>query len=204
MSKKVASIFDNKNNDDDNPEHHHQQAFFAGGSEHSGQQILGPDRRESNLIENLLNDARQHGELNPTPSNDSLPVTFWRNGFTVGEDSELRDYESNREFLNCLRRGEIPPELSARVRGGLVDVKLENKFFSDYEPSKQKTTQVFKGEGFRLGAPAPAVVSEDGQGPSTAASSNSVDDSKPSLDQIRQARLARFGQKAKPKQPGSK
>jgi UBX domain-containing protein 1 len=193
MSKKVASIFDNK--DDDDHSEDHQQAFFAGGSEHSGQQILGPER-SANLIENLLNDARQHSELNPTPTNETLPVTFWRNGFTVGEDGELRDYESNREFLTYLRRGEVPPELAARVRGGLVDVKLDNRAFQDYEPPKDRV-QVFKGEGFRLGVPTPAVVSEE-RGPSTSsANTQGTDSSKPSLDEIRQARLARFGQKPK-------
>uniref|UniRef100_A0A6G1S3J1 NSFL1 cofactor p47 n=1 Tax=Aceria tosichella TaxID=561515 RepID=A0A6G1S3J1_9ACAR len=192
MSKKVASIFDNKD-DDDHSEHHHQQAFFAGGSETSGQQILGPERG-ANLIENLLNDARQHAELNPAPTNETLQVTFWRNGFTIGEDGELRDYESNREFLTYLRRGEVPPELAARVRGGLVDVKLDNRAFQDYEPSKEKRP-VFKGEGFRLGVPTPAVVSD---GSSTSATTNqATESSKPSLDEIRQARLARFGQKPK-------
>jgi UBX domain-containing protein 1 len=193
MSKKVASIFDNKESDDDHADHH-QQAFFAGGSEHSGQQILGPERG-ANLIENLLSDARQHAELNPTPTNETLPVTFWRNGFTVGEDSELRDYESNREFLTYLRRGEVPPELSERVRGGLVDVKLDNRAFQDYEPTK-KPTQAFKGEGYRLGVPTPTVVS-DGQGPSRDSNTQATEDSKPTLDEIRQARLARFGQKPK-------
>lgn len=192
--KKVASIFDKNDNDDDH-EHGHGQAFYAGGSEHSGQQILGPDR-EMNIVENLLQDARRHAQLDPAPSEQTLPVTLWRNGFTVGEETELRDYASNRDFIESLRRGEVPPELASRVRGGMVDVKLENKAFQDYDPKQQKTA-AFTGEGFRLGAPAPAVVSEQ---QSTSGSSSETTSAKPSLDEIRQARLARFAPKPKPKE----
>lgn len=193
--KKVASIFDKNNSDDERDEHRHGQAFFAGGSEHSGQQILGPER-ETNLVENLLQDARRHGELNPEPSANTLPVTFWRNGFTVGDDNELREYASNRDFLNSLRRGEVPPELASRVRSGMIDVKLDNRAFQDFEPSKQTSRPTFTGEGHRLGAPTPAVASDCQQQQSS--SSSETQAAKPSLDEIRQARLARFAPKPKP------
>lgn len=193
--KKVASIFDKNSSDDERDEHRHGQAFFAGGSEHSGQQILGPER-ETNLIESLLRDARRHGELNPEPSANTLPVTFWRNGFTVGDDNVLRDYTSNREFLNSLRRGEVPPELASRVQSGMIDVKLDNKAFQDFEPSKQAGRPAFTGEGRRLGAPAPAVAREGEQQQSS--SETTIDSAKPSLDAIRQARLAKFASKPKP------
>lgn len=201
MSRRIVSIFDKKDDDHEDHEHGHGQAFYAGGSEHSGQQILGPDR-DNNLIENLLNDARRHAEDNPTPSNQTLPITLWRNGFTVGEDNELRDYAGNREFLECLRRGEVPPELAARVRGGMIDVKLDNKAFQDYVPEQRR--QAFTGEGHRLGAPAPSVVSE--AQPATAGTSNEgpVAASGMSLDEIRLKRLARFSQKPKPQAEQSK
>lgn len=195
MSKRIVSIFDKK---DDDQEHDYGQAFYAGGSEHSGQQILGPER-DNNLIENLLNDARRHAEGNPTPSNQTLPITLWRNGFTVGDDNELRDYASNRQFLDCLRRGEVPPELAARVRGGMIDVKLDNKAFQDYKPEQR--SQVFAGEGHRLGAPAPTVVNDQEQqhqsSSGTTSSANPSAESGLSLDEVRLKRLARFSQKPK-------
>lgn len=194
-NKKVVSIFDR--NDNDRDEHQHGQAFFAGGSEHSGQQILGPDR-ESNLIENILQDARRHGELNPEPSANTLPVAFWRNGFTVGDDNELRDYASNRDFLDSLRRGEVPPELASRVRGGMIDVKLADKTFQDFEPSRQNRP-VFTGEGHRLGALAPTVATDQQQSSSSSSSGETKQSSGPTLDEIRQARLSRFASKPKPK-----
>lgn len=195
MSKKVASIFDKNDNDDEHQDQPHGQAFFAGGSETSGLEILGP-ARDSDLIANVLNDARQHAELNATPSEQTLPVTFWRNGFTVGEDSELRDYASNREFLTSLRRGEVPAELSARVRGGMIDVKLQNRSFQDYEPG-QKKTPAFTGEGYRLGAPAPAVAKDNNEEQQQQSTSSGAGTSQPSLDEIRRARLARFASKPK-------
>lgn len=197
-SKKIATLWDNKNSDDSDDHDHHnpdaQQAFYAGGSQHSGQQILGPSRdsNESNrLIENLFNHARQSAALVTDPNSrpgpaeaTSLPITFWRNGFTIGEDGELRDYNSpeNRQFLECLKRGDTPPELASRVRGGMIDVRLDNKALEDYKPERK--LQAFSGEGHRLGAPVPETVDLPGQrsegqqdvGPS---SGLAVDESKP-------------------------
>lgn len=195
-SKKIATLWDNKNMDDnEDHEHHHPdaQAFYAGGSQNSGQQILGPSRdpnASNRLIENLFNHARQSAALvsdpdsRPSPSGTtSLPITFWRNGFTIGEDGELRDYNApeNRQFLECLKRGDTPPELASRVRGGMIDVRLDNKALEDYKPERK--LQAFSGEGHRLGAPAPETVEQPQQTRSEAeqaASSSglSVDESK--------------------------
>lgn len=168
MSRRIATLWDNKNSDDNDREHSHpgSQAFYAGGSEHSGQQILGPSRdagrEQGRLVENLFNLARQSAvsssSTGPPSGANSLVITFWRNGFTVGDNSELRDYNSpaNRDFLECLKRGETPQELSSRVSGGFFDVKLDNKAGQDYEP--KKTFQAFSGQGQRLGAPTPETV----------------------------------------------
>lgn len=190
MSKKIVSLFDKKDDDDHERDHERGQAFYAGGSEHSGQQILGPNR--DGLIESLMNSARQHVEERQAPSGNTLPVTFWRNGFTVGDDNELRDYASNRQFLDYLRRGEVPPELAARVRGGMIDVKLDNKPHQDFK--SEHKPQAFTGEGHRLGAPTPAVVSEQQDSQQSHSSTNPPTESSPSVDEIRQKRLARFSQ----------
>lgn len=176
MSRKIATLWDNKDKDEADEHDHsadrdHGQAFYAGGSEHSGQQILGPSRdgmHSDRLIENLFNHARQSAALvqdqSGTASSGSggtpttLPIIFWRNGFTVGTDGELRQYEAanNRQFLECLKRGETPPELASRVRGGMIDVKLENKAQQDYKPESR--FEAFSGKGHRLGAPSPETT----------------------------------------------
>lgn len=198
-NKKIATLWDNKGSDDNEHEHPHQdgQAFYAGGSEHSGQQILGPSRdgpeQSNRLIENLFNHARQSAALvndhnDPSAASssgsgaNSLPIVFWRNGFTVGEEGGLREYAStdNRQFLDCLRRGETPPELASRVRGGMIDVKLENKAHQDFKPVS--TLQAFSGEGHRLGAPSPETVNESATPAVNTGSTNSslvLDDAKP-------------------------
>lgn len=177
MSRRIATLWDRK--DDDDKEHSHPpdhggQAFYAGGSEHSGQQILGPGRQDddhnsSNLIENLFNNARSSAAAVSEGSEGgggvTLPITFWRNGFTVGDEGSLREYAAaeNRNFLDCLRRGETPPELVRRVRGGMIDVKLENRANQDYKPERR--FQAFSGAGHRLGAPTPPTVGDQSKEP---------------------------------------
>lgn len=195
MSKKIATLWDKKNSDDNNDDHDHQhpdaQAFYAGGSQHSGQQILGPSRDANDpnrLIQNIFDQATAHAEdPNSRPADSegvtSLPITFWRNGFTVGEDAELRDYESpeSRQFLECIKRGDPPPELASQIRGGQVDIRLNSKKHEDYKP----TRKAFSGEGHRLGAPAPETetaqpdASQQGAAAASSSSGLTIDDSKP-------------------------
>ena len=35
------------------------QAFYAGGSEHSGQQVLGPPRKKSDMVTKLFKSAKE-------------------------------------------------------------------------------------------------------------------------------------------------
>lgn len=198
-NRRIATLWDNKdsadNHEHDHPHGREAQAFYAGGSEHSGQQILGPSRDGANsdeFIQNLfshamqsaavLNDSNDPSVANPTAN--TLPITFWRNGFTIGHDGELRDYTENRQFLEYLKRGETPPELANRVRNGPVDVRMEYKAQLDYKPDKK--LHAFSGEGHRLGAPAPETIQDQQPNGSTQETSNSatnvglaVDESKP-------------------------
>lgn len=155
MSRKIATIWDSKGSDNQD-QGESGQAFYAGGSEHSGQQILGPSQPDR-----VFNDILRTGPVmnDRAASNDSiLPVVLWRNGFTIGDESNLRNYDSpeNRTFLESLKRGETPPEIANRVRGGIVDIKLENKAHLDYKPPS--TIKPFSGVGHRLGAPTPQTL----------------------------------------------
>lgn len=182
MSKKIATLWDKKESDGhEDHEHPHRegQAFYAGGSEHSGQQILGPSRdgpESDRMIENLFQHASQSAAMlhnqPPEASGATVPLRFWRNGFTIGEEGELREYEApeNRRFIESLKRGETPAELASQVRGGMIDVKLEKRLQEDYKP--QRRLQAFSGEGHRLGAPTPETV----EGEQTAATSSGASD----------------------------
>lgn len=179
-NRKIATLWDNKEPEeaDDN-----NQAFYAGGSEHSGQQIIGPNR--GGFVEDLFRQASQSADSMPTGSSvTSLPIVFWRNGFTIGDDEELHSYGSsdNSQFLECLKRGETPPEIASRFRGSRnVDVNLVNKAHQDFKPSQK--SQTFSGEGRRLGAPTPETVEEkpaESMASAEAPASNLVlDESKP-------------------------
>lgn len=164
MSRKIVTLSDINNSEDDGG-----QAFYAGGSEHSGQQILGPGGRvgggsggsdPNRLVEDLFNHASRSASAAQPPSGEnSLTITLWRNGFTIGDDNELKEYAENRQFLDSLKRGETPPELVRRAQGNTIDVKLENKAQQDFKP--QQKIQAFSGKGHRLGAPTPEETNQN-------------------------------------------
>ena len=145
------------------------QAFYAGGSERSGQQILGPPKRQDTdkQVTKVFDNARKQGATEvqenesrskqekpftgtgyslgdenlpsrtqgqqPPPqaaaaSNtvEQLPLRFYSNGFTVG-DGDLRKFEDNKEFMEYIKRGEVPPELrNMNTNGRQVEVKNKN------------------------------------------------------------------------------
>ncbi|XP_066956299.1 uncharacterized protein [Macrobrachium rosenbergii] len=87
-------------------------------------------------------------------------LKMWRTGFTV-DDGPLRSYEdpSNAEFLNSIRRGEIPLELIREARGGEVYINMADHRHEDYVTPKT-TLKPFTGSGHSLGSPAPNVVGQ--------------------------------------------
>ncbi|ETN86844.1 SEP domain protein, partial [Necator americanus] len=66
MSRKLGTLASLRKDDHDSGEESDggQQSFFVGGSEHSGQQVLGPerpDRDNTDMVERVFVAARQHG-----------------------------------------------------------------------------------------------------------------------------------------------
>lgn len=60
---------------------------------------------------------------------EQVPLRFFSNGFTVGE-SELRSYHENQEFMDHIKRGEVPPELRNLSSGGKqVEVMINRLFY---------------------------------------------------------------------------
>ena len=58
---------------------------------------------------------------------EQVPLRFFSNGFTVG-DGELRKFEDNKDFMDHIKRGEVPPELKNLSAGGR-QVEVKNQSF---------------------------------------------------------------------------
>jgi len=179
------------------------QAFYVGGSETSGQQVLGPRRRDKragggskvgDMVGDMFRSAREHGAevVEPGPSSSSkrraafkgtgyrlgqnendttvvpgarepepprsVTLKLWKTGFSIDEGA-IRDYKDpgNKEFLEYIKRGEIPPELIRESRGKEVHLQMEDHRTEEFI-SKKTRFQAFHGQGQMLGSPAPTVA----------------------------------------------
>lgn len=89
-------------------------------------------------------------------------ITFWRQGFTVGEGALHRyDDPNNEDVLQELNRGRVPIAILDVEFGQDVDVSVFRKTDEDWTPPKRKVGG-FHGLGQRLGSPVP------GESPATA------------------------------------
>ncbi|XP_077267520.1 NSFL1 cofactor p47 isoform X1 [Temnothorax americanus] len=91
-------------------------------------------------------------------SNGLIVLKLWKDGFTIN-DSEIRSYDDveNRDFLDAIKRGEIPAEIRQQVQGAEVRLDMEDHRHETYVPSKTKV-KAFSGKGHMLGSPSPATV----------------------------------------------
>lgn len=190
----------NMDHDSDSSGEEDGQAFYAGGSEHSGQQVLGPPKKKSDVVAKLFKSAKEHGaevlesgregkkpkkitfggtgyrlgettdDTQVIPDNSKredrprdVTLKMWRTGFTV-DDGPLQAYDdpANAEFLNSIRRSEVPLELIREARGGEVYINMADHRHEDYAPSKS-ARKAFTGSGHTLGSPAPMVVGQETQ-----------------------------------------
>ncbi|XP_057283614.1 UBX domain-containing protein 2A isoform X3 [Pezoporus wallicus] len=96
-------------------------------------------------------------------------IKLWKNGFTVN-DGELRSYTdvANQQFLDSIKKGELPFELRKVFDKEEVDVKVEDKKDKLYLSSQKPVFHPFSGHGYRLGSATPRIISkvrDDHQGP---------------------------------------
>lgn len=91
-------------------------------------------------------------------SSGLIILKLWKDGFTIN-DSEIRSYEEaeNRDFLDAIKRGEIPAEIRQQVQGAEVRLDMEDHRHESYVPPKTKV-KAFSGKGHMLGSPSPATV----------------------------------------------
>ncbi|KAJ6655878.1 hypothetical protein lerEdw1_004648 [Lerista edwardsae] len=92
------------------------------------------------------------GEMRQNAAQDvHVVLKLWKSGFSL-DSGELRSYQdpSNSQFLESIRRGEVPAELRRLARGGQVNLDLEDH--RDEEFSKPRGAfRAFTGEGQKLG-----------------------------------------------------
>ncbi|XP_044774415.1 NSFL1 cofactor p47 isoform X3 [Neomonachus schauinslandi] len=210
---RVTSFRDLIHDQDEEEEEEEGQRFYAGGSERSGQQIVGPPRKKSpnELVDDLFKGAKEHGavaveRVTKSPGEASKPrvhvvLKLWKSGFSL-DNGELRSYQdpSNAQFLESIRRGEVPAELRRLAHGGQVNLDMEDHRDEDFVKPKG-AFKAFTGEGQKLGSTAPQVLNtsspaQQAENEAKASSSVSIDESQPTTNiQIRLADGGRLVQK---------
>uniref|UniRef100_A0A286XD16 NSFL1 cofactor p47 n=1 Tax=Cavia porcellus TaxID=10141 RepID=A0A286XD16_CAVPO len=210
---RVTSFRDLIHDQDEDEEEEEGQRFYAGGSERSGQQIVGPPRKKSpnELVDDLFKGAKEHGavaveRVTKSPGENSKPrvhvvLKLWKSGFSL-DNGELRSYQdpSNAQFLESIRRGEVPAELRRLAHGGQVNLDMEDHRDEDFVKPKG-AFKAFTGEGQKLGSTAPQVLStsspaQQAENEAKASSSVLINESEPTTNiQIRLADGGRLVQK---------
>ncbi|XP_054841990.1 UBX domain-containing protein 2B isoform X2 [Eublepharis macularius] len=123
----------------------HKAKSFSGG----GYRLGSSSRKRSEYIYG----ENQHGQ------DIQILLKLWRNGFSL-DDGELRSYTDpvNAEFLESVKRGEIPAELQRLVHGGQVNLDMEDHQEQEYIRPRLRF-KAFSGEGQKLGSLTPEIVS---------------------------------------------
>ncbi|XP_072412147.1 LOW QUALITY PROTEIN: NSFL1 cofactor p47-like [Chiloscyllium punctatum] len=142
------------------------------------------------------------GERRPETAQDvHVILKLWKSGFSV-DDGELRNYTdpANAQFLEAIRRGEIPLELRRLARGGQVNLDMEDHRDQEFVKSKA-AFKAFGGEGQKLGSATPQLVTttspaQQAENEAKASSSVHVNELQPTTSiQIRLADGGRLVQK---------
>ncbi|XP_064331887.1 NSFL1 cofactor p47 isoform X5 [Camelus dromedarius] len=128
-------------------------------------------------------------------------LKLWKSGFSL-DNGELRSYQdpSNAQFLESIRRGEVPAELRRLAHGGQVNLDMEDHRDEDFVKPKG-AFKAFTGEGQKLGSTSPQVLNtsspaQQAENEAKASSSISIDESQPTTNiQIRLADGGRLVQK---------
>lgn len=96
--------------------------------------------------------------------NPVVTLRMWRTGFSVN-DGPLRLYTdpANRQFIENIKRGQVPPELIMAAKGRELAFKMEDHREQDFQAVK-RPAEAFGGAGHMLGSPAPAVLSKPSHG----------------------------------------
>ncbi|XP_023560467.1 NSFL1 cofactor p47 [Octodon degus] len=162
---------------------------FAGG----GYRLGAAPEEESAYV---AGERRQHSSQDV-----HVVLKLWKSGFSL-DNGELRSYQdpSNAQFLESIRRGEVPAELRRLAHGGQVNLDMEDHRDEDFVKPKG-SFKAFTGEGQKLGSTAPQILStsspaQQAENEAKASSSVLINESEPTTNiQIRLADGGRLVQK---------
>ncbi|XP_069330965.1 UBX domain-containing protein 2A-like [Eulemur rufifrons] len=106
------------------------------------------------FVDNLFEEAQKVGAkcLSPTEQKKQVDVSIklWKNGFTVNDNFRSYSDGASQQFLNSIKKGELPSELQGIFNKEEVDVKVEDKK-NEVCISTKPVFQPFSGQGHRLG-----------------------------------------------------
>lgn len=115
------------------------------------------------FVDSLFEEAEKVGAkcLSPTEKKRQVDVSIklWKNGFTVNDDFRSYSDGASQQFLNSIKKGELPSELQGIFDKEEVDVKVEDKK-NEVCMSTKPVFQPFSGQGHRLGSATPKIVSK--------------------------------------------
>ncbi|KAM3932388.1 UBX domain-containing protein 2A [Leptodactylus fuscus] len=118
-------------------------------------------KRCDSFVNSLFEEAEDAGVLNASPEDEAeVVIKMWKNGFTIN-DGQLRDYtdSANRQFMDSMRKGELPPELHKTFAKKELSVNVEDRKSEEYSVRK-KYVDPFSGQGHRLGSATPKVITK--------------------------------------------
>ncbi|ERE67997.1 major facilitator superfamily domain-containing protein 2B [Cricetulus griseus] len=115
------------------------------------------------FVDSLFEEAEKVGAkcLSPTEQKKQVDINIklWKNGFTVNDDFRSYSDGASQQFLNSIKKGELPSELQGIFDKEEVDVKVEDKK-NEVCMSTKPVFQPFSGQGHRLGSATPKVISK--------------------------------------------
>ncbi|KAM4042897.1 UBX domain-containing protein 2A [Anomaloglossus baeobatrachus] len=135
-------------------------------------------KRCDSFVNSLFEEAEDAGVLNASPEDEAeVVIKMWKNGFTIN-DGQLRDYTdaANRQFMDSMKKGELPPELHKTFAKKELSVNVEDRKGEEYSIRK-KRVDPFSGQGHRLGSATPSVITKAANG-----LENGEDESLPSVE----------------------
>ncbi|OCT79031.1 UBX domain-containing protein 2A [Xenopus laevis] len=125
----------------------------------------GERKRCDSFVNSLFEEAENAGALIASPEDEEnkadVIIKMWKNGFTIN-DGQLRDYSvaENRQFMDSMRKGELPEELQKTFDKEEIDVNVEDRKNEDYLLRKPNIDP-FSGVGHRLGSATPKVITKE-------------------------------------------
>ncbi|XP_045753462.2 UBX domain-containing protein 2A-like [Mirounga angustirostris] len=131
----------------------------------SDNQPLSDDRQRNceYFVDSLFEEAEKVGAkcMSPTEQKKQVDVSIklWKSGFTVNDDFRSYSDGASQQFLNSIKKGELPLELQGIFDKEEVDVKVEDKK-NEVCMSTKPVFQPFSGQDHRLGSATPKIVSK--------------------------------------------